>query len=274
MAGISKAYATIAEGQIHLRRVDATGDQPPLVLLHASPASSLVLEPLLRELAGKCELIAFDNPCNGQSCAPVLSEPEIDDFADMLDRACDALGLDQINLYGTHTGAHIAIAWALARPERVKSLVLDGVALFSQELRDEMIEQYAPPKSPDESGSQFHWAWQYMRDQMIFFPHYRKDADHKRAGGSFDAETLHRLTLDILNNLETYHLPYLAVFRHNARADLARLKLPVLVLTGEAGPLDPASAEIMELVPEAKLAQGCSTPQTKAAAISEFLEAQ
>lgn len=274
MGRIEKAYASIAEGQVHMRRQAGTGEGAPLVMLHASPSSAQSLVALMEALGDTRELIAFDNPCNGQSCAPAPEEPEIADFADMLARACDALGLSQVTVFGSHTGAHIAIAWALARPEQVSALVLDGVALIDADMREELLTYYAPPQRPDAYGSQFHWAWQYVRDQMIFWPHYRKDAAHKRPGGTFDAASLHGITLDILGSLETYHKPYHAVFRHEVRSDLAQLGVPVLVLDGGDGPLDPANAEICQLVSKAHSAAGCDTIERKAEAICEFLKGQ
>lgn len=217
-------------------------------------------------------LYAFDTPCNGQSCAPAMAAPAIADFADMIARGSEALGLERQALYGTHTGAHIAIEWTLARPKEVRALVLDGVALFEEVTRAEFLERYAPPQRPDETGAQFHWAWHFIRDQMLFFPHYRKDADHLRAGGTLDPAVLHELVLDVLNNLETYHLPYEAVFRHDVREALARLGVPTLVLADSESALDPATAEIASLVPGAQVAPDCATPEAKARAIEIFLK--
>lgn len=270
MGDIAKAYATIEEGQLHLRQ-RIGGDGLPLIMLHASPASSASMVPLMEAMDGSRAIYAFDNSCNGQSCPPLTTAPEMRDFADMLDRACDALGLETIALHGTHTGAHIAIAWALARPDRIKALSLDGVAMLSEEPRTDMLANYAPLRKPDEYGSQFAWAWQYLRDQMIFFPHYHKRAENIREGGNFDPKLLHDLTLDILNNLENYHLPYHAVFRHDARADLAKLSLPTLLMSDAGGVLDPAFAKLCKCVPNASVAKDCSDPASKAAAIEAFL---
>lgn len=217
-------------------------------------------------------LYAFDTPGNGQSCAPAMAQPTIADYAEMLDEAATALGLGQIALYGTHTGSHIAAEWALARPDRVLAAMLDGVALIAEAERAEYLARYAPHKVPDEIGSQFHWAWQYMRDQMIFFPHYAKDAAHMRQGGSFDADVLHGLVLDILNNLETYHQPYEAVFRHDVEAALERLDLPALIMLEGHSPLDPAGDRLAGLVRGSQVARDCTTPAAKAAAITAFLE--
>ncbi|MEM6908772.1 MAG: alpha/beta hydrolase [Pseudomonadota bacterium] len=241
-------------------------------MLHASPSSSRSLEPLMHALSERHPLYAFDSPCNGQSCAPQIEAPAMADFAAMIAHGADALGLKQVALYGTHTGAHIAAEWALARPQQVRVLILDGVALLDEATRAQFLERYAPPQRPDETGVQFHWAWNFIRDQMLFFPHYQKDAEHLRAGGTLDPAVLHELTLDVLNNLETYHLPYEAVFRHDVRSALAKLSVPTLVLGDSESALDPATTEIANLIAGSRAAPDCATPQAKARAIETFLK--
>lgn len=44
-----------------------------------------------------------------------------------LEASADALGYQQVNVYGISYGSRLAQAWARAHPERVRSLVLDGV---------------------------------------------------------------------------------------------------------------------------------------------------
>jgi len=271
MAAITKAYAAIAEGQLHLRCRNTESDKLPLVLLHASPASSRSLEPLMAQIGKRNPLYAFDTPGTGQSCMPAQSQPMMEDYANILSRGASAIGVDRVALYGTHTGAHIAIEWALAERSRVAALVLDGVALFDDLTRREFLEVYAPPQEPDPSGAQFHWAWNYIRDQMIFFPHYKKDLAHLRAGGTFDPGTLHQLTLEVLNNLRTYHQPYEAVFRHEVRDALSRIAVPVLILSDAEGPLQDTEDELRQLMPKAQLARNCHGWNEKAAAITKFL---
>ena len=218
------------------------------------------------------DLYAFDTPCNGQSCAPSIETPVMADFADMIARGGEALGLKRPALYGTHTGAHIAVEWALARPTDVRALVIDGLALLDAETRAEFLQHYAPRKAPTESGEQFQWAWNFIRDQMLFFPHYKKNYNALRAGGTLDPEILHELVVEVLHQLEVYHLPYEAVFRHHIREALSHLSVPVLVLGDAESALDPATAEVVDRVPGATFAADCATPQAKAAAIKSFLK--
>ena len=276
MSAIEKAYATVAEGQLHLRRCLGGEGAVPRAMLHASPSSSRSLEPLM-EARGKAQgaafdLYAFDTPCNGQSCAPLIEAPTIADFADMIARAGEALGLERPVLYGTHTGAHIAVEWALARPHQVRGLIIDGLALLDARTRAEFLQHYAPRQVPSDTGAQFHWAWNFIRDQMLFFPHYIKDYNALRGGGTLDPEILHALATDVLYQLKVYHLPYEAVFRHEVREALRRLKVPVLVLGDSESALDRATAEIADLAPGSTLAPDCPTPEAKAAAIETFVK--
>ena len=109
-----------------------------------------------------------------------------------------------------------------------------------------------------------------MRDQMIFWPHYKQDAAHLRSDGDFDPRLLHDLALDLLTNLETYHQAYEAVFRHVPLDRLPLVTTTTLWLQGEGSPIDSdASAAIAAmragvLMPVASLAD-------RAAAIMQML---
>ncbi len=226
----------------------------------------------MEALGDKLSLYAFDTPCNGQSCAPAMGAPAMVDFADMLARGSDALAVERPALYGTHTGAHIAVEWALARPQKVRALIIDGLALLDAQTRADFLQNYAPKQAPSETGAQFYWAWNFIRDQMLFFPHYKKNYNNLRVGGTLDPEILHTLVTDVLTQLTVYHLPYEAVFQHDIRAALGKLSVPVLVLGDSDSALDPATQEIASLVPGARVAPDCASPQAKARAIETFLK--
>lgn len=267
---IDRGFLRLDEGLVHYRMAGAEAGSTPLVMLHASPASSRSLEGLAALIAPNTRVYMPDTPGNGLSCAPQQSEPELADYAEMMGRFCDDLGHDQIDLYGTHTGAHIAIEWAIAQPKRVRRLILDGVALLSEVDRNEFLERYAPPRSPDAAGTQFAWAWNLIRDQMIFWPHYRQDAAHMRQGGQFEPTLLHELTMDLLGALETYHQPYSAVFRHNPLARLPLVTTPTLWIQGHDGPLDANTERAIAALRDVTVAD-VNDLSARASAIGEFL---
>ncbi|HSN71580.1 MAG TPA: alpha/beta hydrolase, partial [Steroidobacteraceae bacterium] len=198
-------------------------------------------------------------------------------YADATLRAMDAFALREVDLYGSHTGAHIAVELAIARPDRVRRLVLDGIGLFDAATKERLLAHYAPAVRPDSFGSQIHWAWHFVRDQGWFFPYFERDAAHNRGLGAPSAQALHTTTVEGLKAIETYHLAYRAAFAHEDRKRLPLVTVPTLVIADETDPLKRGVAEAAALVPGAigEILPGESTPRglaQKAARISAFLD--
>ena len=123
---IKRHYAYAGERRIHYRRA---GSGPPIVLLHASPGSSWGLESLMLKLADTHTVVALDSPGYGESAELAVDQPMIGDYADAMPATLDALGLDQVDLFGSHTGAAIAMETAVRYPERVRRV---GVGWFAR----------------------------------------------------------------------------------------------------------------------------------------------
>ena len=267
---IDRRFVRLTEGLVHMRHAGDPAN-PPLIILHASPLSSRTLEPLITALSTTRYVIAPDTLGNGDSAVPLQTQPELRDYADAMDRLVAEMGFDTVDVYGSHTGGHIAIEWAINHPERINRLVLESVALLDAATRQEFLERYAPPQSPAENGSQFYWAWHYLRDQMLFSPHYKKDREHLGPGGVFDAPTLHAFTMDLLKALDTYHQPYEAVFRQDVVARAALVPHETAVLNSQTEPdrsmmtaLLSAFAQVQDLTENSSISE-------KATAIDAFL---
>jgi len=271
---VTRHFVNTPSGEVFFRSAGDDQAGVPLVALHASPASSKSLLPLLEAMQPTRRIIAPDTMGNGQSDPHPSAAPEMADYASAMADMADSLELDQIDLYGSHTGAHIAIEWAIAQPRRVRSLILDGIAYLPGELRAEFLTNYAPPMAPDAIGSQFNQAWHFMRDQMFFFPHYKKDADHLRVGGAFDAETLHTLTMDVLGSLTTYHLAYEAVFRHDLAARMPLVTQKTLLIVPEDDYLAEGTAFALANLPDSHVARvsGDFDMGLRADVVETFLE--
>lgn len=253
MADVNRQFARIEEGLVHLRVAGNVGDQPPVLMLHPSPASSLFLTPVIEAVGEHRHVFAPDTLGNGDSPPPAPAAPDMAYYADSIRRLLDALDIEQCDVFGSHTGAHIATELALLAPERVRGIVFDGVLLLDDPGREQFLEHYAPPQTTDAIGSQLNWAWHYVRDQMIFFPHFKKDAEHIRAGGSLDADYLHDLTVNLLRNITHYHKTYHAVFQHDVMPRIARIAQPLAIVTGVADPLANAVVPITEVQAEARV---------------------
>ncbi len=236
---IERRFVDIEEGQVHVRvtRTEPEGDNRPLLLIHASPASAMTVVPIMKGLGPTRRCYAPDTLGFGDSAAPTQAQPEIPDYADATRRLLDALALDQVDVYGSHTGAHTAVELAITCPDRVRRVVLDGIALFEPAEKAHMLENYAPQVEPDVIGSQFHWAWHFVRDQAVYFPYFERDKTHLRGVGMSDADTLHWVTTDVLKGLTTYHLGYRAAFRHLDRERLPLVAQRTLVTADVTDPL-------------------------------------
>ena len=85
------------------------GEGAPLLTLHASPGSSRQLVGFIGEFAKTHRVLAPDTPGNGDSVALFDREPTIVDLAGAVERFLDAVQVDKVDLYGSHTGAAIAV---------------------------------------------------------------------------------------------------------------------------------------------------------------------
>jgi pimeloyl-ACP methyl ester carboxylesterase len=281
-SGIERAFVTLAEGQVHLRRLNAApGAQTrgtPLLLFHASPSSSWWLQGLMLELrAAGCanDLVAPDTLGNGDSVAPAPERPDIAYFADSQRRLVDALGFERIDVYGSHTGARIACEFAAAFPERTRRVVLDGIVEYDDDMRRLVVENYAPRIEPDDYGRQFVWAFNFVRDQALHFPWFLRDPAHRLNVPVPPAHVLHRATLDVLKALDTYAKAYVAAFEYRAYSRMPLIRAPVLLLKPdtELPVLNAAVEKAQSLIPVAHVAAVRPGEAAKAAAIATFLGA-
>jgi len=174
----------------------------------------------------------------GDSCRAAQALPSAADFAEAAGRVIDALGLDMpVDLFGSHTGAHIACELAIQRPDGIRRVILDGIGMFSEAQKADMLANYNPAMKPDMIGGHMMWAWHFVRDQTLFFPYYHRDTEHRRPQPMPPADVLHRITVDVLKALETYHLGYRAAFSHADRERLPLMTQPVLAMADTNDPL-------------------------------------
>ena len=272
-----RRFVDVPGGQVHFREAGAEAGGRPLVMIHASPGSALMLAPLITAMARRGRrVVAPDTVGNGDSAAALPEAPVVADSARLHLAALDAVGLGSFDLYGTHTGASVAAEIAIAAPARVGRLILDGVGLYTPEEQAELVSRYAPEVRPDLHGGHILWAWHFVRDTHMFWPWYRTDAAHRRPTGLPDAATLHAKVVEVLKAIGTYHKSYRAAFAHDKRARLPLLSVPTLLACARDDMLAPMFEELRALVPQAARAwtPGTATPaalEETAAIFAAFL---
>jgi pimeloyl-ACP methyl ester carboxylesterase len=274
---LRRCFVDVPGGQVHLREA-GRGLGRPLVLIHASPGSSLMLAPLIEAFGATRHVIAPDTAGNGDSAVAMPEAPDISLFAATHLAALDALGVETFDLYGTHTGASIAAEIALRAPGRVRRLILDGVGLYTAEEQAEMLARYAPAMQPDLQAQYLMWAWHFVRDTYVFWPWYATDAAHRRPLGLPPAAALHEKLVEVLKALTTYHKSYRAAFAYDKRARFPLLRVRTLAACARTDMLARMFDEFAALVPDAEraLTPGIATPEALSetvAAFSRFLDA-
>lgn len=233
---IDRAFVRLAEGPVHYRYMDDSRRRAelPIVMLHASPGSSERLAPLIPGLANGRWVIAPDTLGNGDSPPPALRETTIAYYVDANLRLLDALGIEQADFYGTHTGAQIAAQLAVTQPRRVRKLILDGVPLFTDEYKKEALANYAPEMTPQADGSHLMWAWN--RSGSATTP-----PDEKQASVMLQ-----------LKALTTYHIAYRAAFAQDVHSLLPKITQPTLVMAIKRDPLSAFVDQAAAMIPGAK----------------------
>jgi pimeloyl-ACP methyl ester carboxylesterase len=268
-----RGFVSIAEGQVHFRQASPAAPGRPLVMLHASPASSKMLLPLLLRFGLSRPVIALDTLGNGDSAAPLHADPDVAYFADAHLRALTALGVAEFDLYGSHTGGCIACEIAIREPARVKSMILDGMSLYSNEERLDMLKNYAPAITPDLNGSHLNWVWHFVRDNYLFWPWYRRDASHVRDVGLPSADVLHDKLVEVIKAIRTYHLSYQAAISYLKPERLPLVTVRTLLACAGDDMLLPYMEGVGRLMPQAGRLQtgGSRTPEAADATVAALV---
>lgn len=252
---IRRGFVDLTHGQTHYRRAGDAGE--PLLVVHASPGSSRQQVRLIEDFAGEARVYAPDTPGNGDSESLGPNEPAISDLALAVREFLDAMGLERVRVYGSHTGASIATELAIMAPERVSHLVLDGISAMQEEELKEILANYAFPFVPDLDGAYLMRMFQFCRDQYLFWPWYNRTRAGRRDGGLGSAEDLHAWVTELMKGCQTYHLNYRAAFKWQPAPRLPLLKCPTLLMaaindplfdhTRDAAPDLPANSRFVEL---------------------------
>lgn len=118
---------TIANGNQEIFYLDEKGpaDGETLLLTHGYGASSSMWQPQATALSSDYRILSWDMRGHGQSACPqdAAAYSEAHTVADML-ALLDQLHIDRVHLGGLSLGGYLSLAFLLAHPERVRSLLL------------------------------------------------------------------------------------------------------------------------------------------------------
>ncbi|MBA2934822.1 alpha/beta fold hydrolase [Sphingomonas sp. CGMCC 1.13654] len=166
-ASVRRRFVKVGARNVHYRM---TGTGPAALFIHSSPANSSFVLPEMAAMADRFTCIAFDTPGFGLSDPLPGDRLEVADLADAIAEAMQALAMPPCPVFGTHTGAAIALELAVRHPALVTGLVLDAVPIFTEAETAALFEDYLIALDPDPLGGHFSRYWTRFRDQSIWFP--------------------------------------------------------------------------------------------------------
>jgi pimeloyl-ACP methyl ester carboxylesterase len=198
-------------GQVHVRTANDSSPGRPLVLLHMSPRSSRMWEPLQRALDRPT--YAVDRLGYGFSDAP--PHPlSMEDYTRATLDALESLGLKDFDVLGMHTGSLEAIELAHQAPGHVRRCGIVAVPVFDDAEKRAMAAYTRQVLEPSEDGAHLARAWR-ARFQYRTPP--------------FDLDDVQRRFVDFVLSPDP-GAAYVAVFGYDAATRLRACPAPLTAI--------------------------------------------
>ncbi len=176
-------------------------------------------------------VIAPDTLGYGMSDQP--KEPlSIDEYASVINDVLDDQRIDQAIVIGHHTGAAIAAEFARLNANRVTKIILHGVPLYSDEEKEERMNNLKVDLSPRKDGSHLLDYWNWIQS---------------RVGDRASLDACHMSLLHVFLAGENEWFCHHAAFDYDLKTSLIELKKPCLVMTNTGDPLHYIIPRVKEL---------------------------
>lgn len=235
---LKRRFLQVADRRVHYF---CAGDGPPAVLIHSSPANARLLLKEIDRLSRDHTVFAFDTPGFGLSDPLPMAEMTVADLADAMAETLAAIEMPRCPVYGTHTGAAIALELGVRHPDRVTGLVLDGVPAFTDDECERFFGTYFQKMPPSQLGGHYAEAWTRFRDQSIWFPWTNRTPEQLNPYDLGAPHSTHLWVQMFFEAAEHYAPAYRAASFYGARAIAAigELTLPAVFTATETDMLYP-----------------------------------
>jgi pimeloyl-ACP methyl ester carboxylesterase len=215
--------------------------KPTLILLHGGPgADHSMFKPAFSALSDVAQVIYLDHRGNGRSVGSSPDTWNLAQWGDDVKGFCDALGIEKPIVYGVSFGGFVAQSYATRHPDHPSKLILESTSartdldtIFSA---FERLGGQAARKA-----AEAFWlgptAENIATYRAVCYPLYHRHP--------VDPDQLKRRIVN-LEVLFRFIAPGQEQMRMDFRAELKRIRCPVLVLAGDQDPITPmAFSEII-----------------------------
>ena len=241
MSGDKEFRAPAAGGEI-VGSVQGSG--PPALLLHGGPGMSDYLADLTEELAPVLTVARYQQ--RGLEPSVLDGDTSVEGHVADAVAVLDALGWDRAWVIGHSWGGHLAMHLAVAHPERLLGLVVldalhavgdGGTEAFTTKLMSGLTDaeraQVEEANAREEAGEGTEE--ESLAAFNILWPHY--------FSSPAVAPPVPDFRMDLDGGLKTWESINAHFAEGTLEKGLTQLRMPVLVIHGEASPIPPAEAE-------------------------------
>ena len=181
-------------------------------------------------LAPHWRVIALDTPGYGGSDTLPQPATQLADYVPVLHTLLQDIAGPRWHLYGSATGAQLAIALALRHPASVQHLLLDNAAHFDEAEREALLARYFPDLTPQPDGSHLGRAWTMARQMLQYFPWFENNEAHRITSREPTAADIHQGLVELLAAGPGYAQAYRAAFLHERADHVQALQVPTTLL--------------------------------------------
>lgn len=226
---------------------ELAGPRASLVLLHPWPRSSVMYEPWMTALGRQRHVIAVDIPGYGGTDPLPRAPSHMDDYVTPL----RALLLDVVErrpfiLYGSGTGAQLAIAYANQHTQDIAHLALDNATHLDEPARRRMLQHYFPALAPRADGSHLQALWRMCTQMGEYFPWFEANEEHRISPQRPTPAQVQAMFTEFVAAGPSWVAAYRCAFEHENAANVQRLAVPTTLLRWEGSILLPQIDRLLQ----------------------------
>jgi pimeloyl-ACP methyl ester carboxylesterase len=260
--GAPSQYVEIGDGvTVHLRD-EGPKDAPAIILLHGSNADLHTWDPWVAKLKNGYRVIRFDQIGHGLTGGDPQEDYSLANYVADIGEVADRLGVKRFVLGGNSMGGKHALAYAIAHRERVAGLVLvdaSGGPMLSEAGAGTKEEE-----DDDEGGGNIGFAIartpglnriaEQITPRSLIAQSLEQTVSVKSVASEAAIDRYWEL-LRYPGNRRATMIRFSAPYDALAKADIARLTMPTLILWGEEDRLIPVAAGrwLDDTMPDSKL---------------------
>lgn len=212
-------------------------DMPGGAQLHATEVADLTA-------TGPVLAIDLGGTANSEISGAVSPDLWLAQITDVL----DAMGWPRVEIVAHGLAGAVAADFAARFPDRVAGLVLRSPPLLNAAERAAFAAHPAPEIRPSADGGYLLRLWHHLRDQQLWWPWF--DTSYRgirRTEPRIGARDLTLRAVAILKQPQHYAAIWAALINRDLAADLARLPVPVRIVTDPSDVFSPVADRLPEM---------------------------